>query len=373
MTGAAAGMRPRRLLMTADTVGGVWQYATDLARALQPHGYHTLLAVMGPPPDPAQRAVAREIPGLTLMETGLKLDWLASDASTVKTAGRRLAEIAGDTGADIVQLNAPALAADVRFPAPVVAVTHSCVATWWDAVVGGDLPPDFVWRAELTGQGLRAADKLVSPSMAIAEATARTYRLAERPSVIFNGRAPLPLRRTAMHDFAFTAGRLWDSGKDLATLDRAAARLGIPFKAAGPLSGPNGESIRFKHLVPIGNLDQTALGKCLAPRPVFVSAARYEPFGLAVLEAASAGCALILADIPTFRELWHGAALFVALGNARAFARAIEDVICDAPRRMTLGNSARRRAGRFSTQSMAAAMAAIYRSLERIRAERVAA
>ena len=40
--------------------------------------------------------------------------------------------------------------------------------------------------------------------------------------------------------------------------------------------------------------------------------ALYEPFGLAVLEAAQAGCALVLSDIPTFRELWDGAALFVA-------------------------------------------------------------
>jgi hypothetical protein len=35
-----------------------------------------------------------------------------------------------------------------------------------------------------------------------------------------------------------------------------------------------------------------------------------EPFGLAVLEAAQAGCPLVLSDLPGFRELWDGAALF---------------------------------------------------------------
>ena len=40
--------------------------------------------------------------------------------------------------------------------------------------------------------------------------------------------------------------------------------------------------------------------------------ARYEPFGLAVLEAAQAGMALVLSDTPGFRELWDDAAIFVA-------------------------------------------------------------
>ena len=37
-----------KLLMTADRVGGVWQYATDLARALAPLGVETVVAVLGP-------------------------------------------------------------------------------------------------------------------------------------------------------------------------------------------------------------------------------------------------------------------------------------------------------------------------------------
>ncbi len=48
-----------------------------------------------------------------------------------------------------------------------------------------------------------------------------------------------------------------------------------------------------------------------AAATVFASMARYEPFGLAVLEAAQAGMRLVLSDIPTFRELWDGAAIFV--------------------------------------------------------------
>ena len=45
-----------RLLITADAVGGVWRYATDLAHALVPHGVETTIAVLGPEPSDAQLA-----------------------------------------------------------------------------------------------------------------------------------------------------------------------------------------------------------------------------------------------------------------------------------------------------------------------------
>src|SRR3546814_15067984 len=53
---------------------------------------------------------------------------------------------------------------------------------------------------------------------------------------------------------------------------------------------------------------------------IFVSPSLYEPFGLAVLEAAMSGCALLLSDIPTFRELWDGAAVFTPAGDSDALA-----------------------------------------------------
>ena len=99
-----------------------------------------------------------------------------------------------------------------------------------------------------------------------------------------------------------------------------------------------------------------------AARPVFVSAALYEPFGLAVLEAAAAGCALVLSDIPTFRELWDGAALFVAPDEA-AIADAIAALVADPARRAALGEAARARAARYTPDATAAAMAALHARL----------
>jgi glycosyltransferase involved in cell wall biosynthesis len=354
--------RRQRILMTADAVGGVWQYSCELAGALTHCEYEILLALLGPPASDSQRQRLAELPGMTLVETGLPLDWLAGDRTTVEAAAGEIAELAWRAGADLVHLNQPALAV-AEYSVPLVAAAHSCVATWWEAAGSGEEPAEFAWQTELVCEGLHRADAVVCPSHAFAEAIRRRYRLSSLPEVIHNGRTPLSGSNGALHDFAFTAGRLWDRGKNLATLDRAAGRLGIPFKAAGPLVGPNGERIAFEHLQSLGTVDERILAGCISARPVFVSAARYEPFGLAVLEAALSGCALVLSDIPTFRELWGGVALFVEPDDAIGFAETIEMLIGEMPMRLQLGEQARTRAQRFTPERMAAQIDGIYRRL----------
>jgi glycosyltransferase involved in cell wall biosynthesis len=101
----------------------------------------------------------------------------------------------------------------------------------------------------------------------------------------------------------------------------------------------------------------------LGAQPVFVSVARYEPFGLAVLEAAQAGCPLILSDIPTFRELWGGAALFVQPEDEEALGSAIESLVQDPEARADLGRAARKRADAYTVEAMSAGVLAAYRSV----------
>jgi glycosyltransferase involved in cell wall biosynthesis len=191
----------------------------------------------------------------------------------------------------------------------------------------------------------------------------RRYDLADPPRTVHNGRSPMNVPVGAPHDFVFTAGRLWDEGKNLGTLDAAARGIGVPVRAAGPLKGPNGAEVIFDNIHCLGSLSEDELGRWLSARPVFVSAALYEPFGLAVLEAASAGCPLILSDIPTFRELWNEVAIFVPPRDEAAFTRAIANLVGDDFERAVLGRAARERAARFTPDAMASQMASIYRSL----------
>ena len=70
-------LRPRKVLLTADTVGGVWTYALDLARGLSDRGVPVVLATLGPKPDAVQLAAAAEVPGLALRTLDQPLYWLA--------------------------------------------------------------------------------------------------------------------------------------------------------------------------------------------------------------------------------------------------------------------------------------------------------
>lgn len=351
----------RRLFLTADGVGGVWQYAAELARALQPRGYDVTVATLGPSPSAAQRASLGT--GITLVDTGLPLDWTAADAASLAATGTAIAHLAELHRADIVQVNQPALAA-AAFHAPVVAAAHSCVGTWWQAMFGdAPEPDDFAWQTALMQRGLDRADAVVAPSHAFADALQTRYKLPASPHVVYNGRAPLALPAAAPQDVAFTAGRLWDDAKNVATLDRAAARLAIPFKAAGAQGNAKGQFAVLKHLQLLGQVEEDVIAEQLAAQPIFVSAARYEPFGLAILEAALAGCPLVLADIPTFRELWDGVAVFVDPKDDAGFASAIAGLVAHPSARQARGDLARRRAAQFSPARMADAMDTLFATL----------
>jgi glycosyltransferase involved in cell wall biosynthesis len=355
-----------KLLLVTDAVGGVWVYSLELARALSSRGVQTVLAVIGPAPTAGQRGEAARF---KLIETGLPLEWQDTDAEELRHAGDIIAELAQRECADVVQTCSASLLAQTIFDRPCVAVQHSCTATWWAAVRGTPLPPEFEWRREVVRQGLGKAAAVVAPSLAFAAETARTYNFRAGIQAVHNGRRADNAPILPPGDFVLTASRLWDEGKNVATLDAVAAKLCVPFEAVGPLNGPNAASAGFDHLHLLGEVSWARLAGLRAARPIFASAALYEPFGLSVLEAAQAGCALVLSDIPTHRELWGGTAMFVPAQDADAFASAIQGLLNDPDRRRQLGEWAREHAQIYTPERMASRMADIYARLVEVPAE----
>lgn len=362
----------RRLLLTTDAVGGVWTYSLDLARALaEAEDLVTILAVVGPSPDAEQLTEAAAVPGLQLIETDLPLDWTASAEAEVREAAEALARLADAADVDLVQLHSPAFAV-ANYPAPVVSVAHSCVATWWDAVRGDPLPEDLQWRSELVREGLSRSTSIVAPTSAFARDVQRVHGLSSLPLAVHNSRSGVGTASDDFADFALTAGRLWDAGKNVAAFDRAAALSSVRFEAAGHTQSPDGSDVTLSHAVALGRLAVADLSAKLAAKPVFVSTTLYEPFGLAVLEAAQAGCALVLSDRPGFRELWDDAALFVDANDEHAIAAAVDRLIADRTLRAELGKAAQSRAARFTPAATATAMQQVYNELC-ARPEKVAA
>lgn len=355
-----------RLLLTTDAVGGVWTYSLDLARELSLAGVEIVLAVIGPGPSDEARAAARIIPGLGLVDTGLPLDWTAETPEQILDAGTRLAELAREQRCGLVQLHTAALAAARSFEVPVISVHHSCIATWWRAVKGEDtdMPEDFRWRAALVARGLAASNEVVAPSTAHAHAVAETYALTAPPLVIRNGRSQVATSEAESEDavppFVFSSGRLWDEGKNFAALSRAAALIHVPVIAAGATTALDGAEASLPYLHQTGRLSEDEMRHWLARASAFASTALYEPFGLGVLEAAQAGCPLVLSDIASFREVWAGAALFVPPRDEQAIAQAVAQVVADEALRQRLSRRARHRAQHYTAEAMAREMMRLY-------------
>jgi glycosyltransferase involved in cell wall biosynthesis len=365
----------RHIMMTTDAVGGVWRYSTDLAHELRSTGWRVSLLCLGPPPSAEERHAVLD-KGIVLHETALPLDWLAETEGDILFAADALADWAVKLDVDSIHLHSPAYATSKRFDRPVVAVSHSCLATWWKAMRGSSpMPKDFRWRTQLHRDGLFAADRVLCPSASFARLTSDTYRLVANPQVVLNGRRPFAAQFEVapLKVEVFTSGRLWDEGKNITLVDRAAAQIATRIHAAGADRAPGRQRATFANLALLGHLGEAALASFFAQRPIFISPSIYEPFGLSVLEAADNGCALILAEIPTFRELWDGAAIFIDPHDPRALAAAVDTLLSDALARSELGRRARQRAARYSIKQMALGVATVHQHLRHPAREHVGA
>lgn len=349
-----------RVLMTLDAVGGVWRYAIDLARGLSRRGVETVFLGFGPPPSPRQREEARAAG--TLDWADAPLDWLAGSEAELAGVPDLLARAARRHGADLLHLNLPSQAAGLDTDRPVLVVSHSCVATWFRAVRGTGLPPGWAWQGDLNARGLARADAVVAPSLAHADALIACYGPVPGLRVVPNATAA-PEARRPERPLVLASGRWWDEGKGGATLDAAAARLRWPVVMLGPAQGANGAAFAPRHARLAGELPHAEAVALMREAAVFVSPSLYEPFGLAVLEAARTGLPLVLSDIPTFRELWDGAALLVPPRDPEALAAAIDALAADPGERLRLGQAAQARSRRFTPAAQADRMLSLYEAL----------
>jgi glycosyltransferase involved in cell wall biosynthesis len=321
-----------RVLMTADAVGGVWTYALDLAAALDAE---VVIATMGPPP--------AERPPNVLVST-YRLEWEDDPWDDVDRAGAWLLELEEELEPDVVHLNGFAHGS-LPWRAPVLVAAHSDVYSWWWAVHGEPPPTRYDRYRSAVDAGLRAADVVVAPTRSVLDDLERHYRLGRTRMVVPNGSSFVP-GPEEKEPLVVGLGRFHDQAKNLAALVRAQPASAWPVVTAGDGTVA-------------GRLDRPGVRSLLARASVFASPALYEPFGLGILEAARSGCALVLGDIPSLREVWGDAAVFVPPDD-EALAAALRVVTRDEELRVELAERARKRAARYTVEHMAARYTAVY-------------
>jgi glycogen(starch) synthase len=343
---------PRKVLMTADTVGGVWTHAIELAQGLADQGVEVALATMGAPLNDSQREKADRVPRLRVFESTFKAEWMEDPWRDVEKAGDWLLALEERVRPDVVHLNGFAHGA-LPWSAPVVMVGHSCVLSWWRAVKGEAAPLEWDRYAHEAASGLAAADLVVAPSEAMLAALSTHYGTLGKTRVILNGRDSRAFKPTFKEPMVFAEGRLGDEARNLEALEPVAAHLPWDVFVAG--EGLADGEIRPHHTRRLGRLTPRALAAWLGRAAIYCLPARYEPFGLAAVEAALSGCALVLGDIPSLRETWRHRAVFVPPDDPQALESALHKLIEDPDRRASLAAGSRARALQLSVDKMLAA------------------
>ena len=346
-----------RVLMTVDAVGGVWRYAIELATALRPLGVKVLLAGLGPRPTPEQEREARRVADLVWLDQ--PLDWTVEDETSLDGFSMAIERLVEEHEIDLLQLNLPSQACRISTDKPVIVVSHSCVVTWWEAMVGGDLPAQWNWHKRRNLAGFHRADAIVTPSASQADLLFRCYGPLPGLRVVPNG-IGAHLHGDRKEDFVFAAGRWWDEGKNASVLDKAAAECSWEVRMAGALEGPHGGSVVVRHATALGELRYDDVLSQVRRAGILVSPSRYEPFGLAALEGGRAAAPLVLSNIPTYREFWNEAAVFFDPLDPASLASVLNALAADASLRFEMGQRALARSRRFSPGTQARQMTELY-------------
>lgn len=351
-----------RVMMTTDMVGGVWTYTRDLTEGLINEGHEILLISLGAPNE-EQRCWIELLSdeagsSFRYIATDFKLEWMPDGHHDLGRSTDFLLRLMRQEQPDIFhsnQLCYGALPCDI----PKIVVAHSDVISWWYARYSAAPPADawFSRYRHLVENGLQRADVVVAPTTWVTRQLTTHYGVsADACRAISNGRnckVRIPRRRQMQ---ALTACRVWDEGKNIGLL--ADAALDLPMVIVGDTGGPRtcarvtrmtlNPKMRFA-----GALPADELATLMEQSAIYISPSLYEPFGLAPLEAAFAGCALVLSDIPTFREVWHDAAAFFDPHDAADLTRVANDVARDARRCSKLAAAAQARAARlYSAEGM---------------------
>lgn len=326
------------VLMTTDTVGGVWTYAYDLVAGLLQHKIDVSLVCLGRKLNDIQWEEIYKLSKnsgakLECISTDYKLEWMQDCQEDLNESAAFLARVIADRSPDLVHLNQYCYGS-LPINVPKVVVAHSDVVSWWQAVHNCD-PEESRWvqgyRHNVLA-GLKGADAVVAPSKWYADQIQSIYQLESPVIVIANGRNTEGFDGNKKKQLrAVSIGRLWDAGKQIRILEEV--RTELPIWVAGDITPPKGQQNsapeELKGVKYLGALSGKEVRKLLESSAVYVVTSRYEPFGLAPVEAAFCGCAVVANDLPSLREIWGDAALYFQQNDAASLSEVLNNLLAD--------------------------------------------
>ncbi len=356
-----------RLLITTDTVGGVWTYTKELTEGLLLRGHDVLLISMGRRPSVDQKTWANQTRArwmrrFSYLPTEHALEWMQGNAACYSAAEPTLMVQIKKWRPDVLHLNQfcyGALPTDL----PKVVIAHSDVISWSEAC-RGQRPLDSAWfrhYAKVVSQGLTQAHAVVAPTRWMLTALSGNYDVPPHRAVIMNGREIGPTNKGQPRKLqAITIGRVWDEGKNIRVLEDIFSPM--PLLVGGELSLEAEPPFTSSRLQLLGQLSEADALALFAASSLYIATSRYEPFGLAPVEAALSGCAVIAHDIASLREVWGESAFYFQ--SAVDLTQLLHALHADAALLARAASKACARArALFSRDAMVASYLALYEQL----------
>lgn len=359
-----------RIVVTTDTLGGVWTYTRELVTELVRERAEVTLISFGNLPTPAQMEWLDGLRAVDFRPTAFKLEWMQDVEEDLRASADYLLNVIEEVQPDLLHLNQfyyGALNCDV----PRIVVAHSDVVSWWFAVHGTE-PRDSEWirkYREYVSRGLEKADVVVAPTQTMLDSIIRHYGPLGRTSVIHNGRNPKLFNpHLAKETAVLSVGRLWDAGKNVALLTRfdPPAPTYIVGWQRQPGHAPTIDvsPAAMQKLHMMGPQSESRLSQLFAHTAIYAATSKYEPFGLAPLEAALSRCAIIANDIPSFREVWADAACYFETNNAESLRNRIAELAADRELRASYAERGYQRAlAHFDSRRMVSDYLGLYQML----------
>ncbi len=352
-----------RVLLTTDPIGGVWTFTRELSQELLRLGHSVYLLSFGRELAPNQtewcRSTARGAAGSFTWEAShAPLEWMQENEQTWTNGVAAIHAAVASFAPDILHTSQFCFGNFSR-TLPSIVTAHSDVLSWAEACRPQGLEQSR-WLAtycELVSRGIRRATAIAAPTQWMADALSRHWIVKQEIGVIANGRSVTGVSGAGLRKMqALSAGRLWDEAKGLATLRER--DWPMPVLVAGEQSFEGAHAQGSGKVCALGALSEDEMLAAMRQSAIYIGTSLYEPFGLAPLEAAKCGCALVMRDLESFREVWGEAAMY--FDDADTLHQALNTLRYDTAFLGVQRDAALRQATKYDASAMAAAYVHLY-------------
>jgi len=321
------------VLVTTDTLSGIWTYTQELVTGLIGRGVRVTLVSFGDIPLTHQTCWMENLPGLDYRPTAFRLDWMQEGRRDYEDSSRYLTALTREVKPDLLHLN-QLCHGNLPVQTPRIVVAHGDLITWWLAAHGREPSsnPWLRWYRDATSRGISEANLVVASSLWMLERLRDCYAAPSCEAVVHSGRNPILFNPyVSKNDYVLAVGRLLDHGKQVSLLTQHSHPMPVcivdsddlPASPDVPLSADVKFKVNESNISLKGAQTEAQLRMLYSRAAIFVAASRYEPLSLSVLAAALSRCAVVANDVPCFREIWGDAALYFQANDAESLADVI--------------------------------------------------